>query len=157
MRENLAAALEWWRAPRAAWSRLFSDELRAHWQGRSWPLGGQHRGRAELERAFAVADRIWPRAPEICKTEAWANRDSVLVHWFARAETWTGQPLRCSGWAVWTFRGGRVVGWRNYLDTSFQAEVTRGWREAIGAALGKGLPNWEAPQRPFYPDPMAHV
>jgi ketosteroid isomerase-like protein len=157
MRENLAAALEWWRAPRAAWSPLFSDDLRAHWQGRSWPLGGEHRGRAALEHAFEVAQRIWPRAPEIAKTEAWANRDSVLVHWFARGETWDERPLRCSGWAVWRFGGDRVVEWRNYLDTSFQAEVTRGWREVVGPALGKVLPSWPVPERPFYPDPMAHT
>jgi ketosteroid isomerase-like protein len=156
MRENLAVALEWWQAPRPGWSLLFADDLRAHWQGRSWPLGGEHRGRAALERAFEVSRRIWPAPPEVVKTEGWANRDSVLVHWFARGETWKGRPLRCSGWAVWTFRGGRVSEWRNYLDTSFQAELTRGWREAVGPALGKALPNWPVPERPFYPDPMAH-
>jgi len=156
MRESLAAAVAWWSAPRAAWSPLFAEDLRVHWQGRSWPLGGEHRGRAALERAFEVAARVWPAAPEIVKTEAWSNADSVLVHWFARGATWKAQPLRCSGWAVWTFRGGRVAEWRNYLDTSFQAELTRGWREAVGPALGKGLPNWPAPERPYYPDPMQH-
>jgi ketosteroid isomerase-like protein len=156
MRENLAAALEWWRAPRLEWSELFADDVRAHWQGRSWPLGGEHRGRAALERVFEVARRIWPGDAEIVKTEAWANRDAVLVHWFARGATWTAQPLRCSGWAVWTFRGGRVAEIRNYLDTSFQAEITRGWRDAVGPGLGKGLPNWPVPERPYHPDPMAH-
>jgi hypothetical protein len=64
------------------------------------------------------------------KTEAWANRDSVLVHRFARGENWQRQALRCSGWAVGTFRAGRVAEWRSYLDTGFHAELTRGWREA---------------------------
>lgn len=156
MKENLAAASEWWQAPRSGGTGLFADDVRVHWQGRSWPLGGAHQGRAALERVLEVARRVWPRPPEIVKTELWANRDSVLVHWFVRSETWKGQPLRDSGWAVWKFREGRVVEWRNYVDTSLHAEGTIGWREAVGPELGKPLPNWPVPERPFYPDPLAH-
>jgi ketosteroid isomerase-like protein len=156
MRDALEAAAHWWQAPLRRGSELFSDDVQAHWQGRSWPLGGLHRGRAALENVLEVAQRLWPDPLETVKTELWANRDSVLIHWFARGATWKGQPCRDSGWAVWRFRGGKVAEWRNYVDTSFQAELTGGWRERVGPALGSGLPNWPVPERPFYPDPMSH-
>ena len=156
MRENLAAAVEWWQAPRGQSHALFADDVHVRFQGRLWPLGGDHRGRAALERLFETARKVWPEASEIVKTELWANDDSVLVHWFTRNRTWNGQPCRNSGWAVWRFAGGKVVAWRNYVDTSFYAEVLDGWREAVGEAIGSRLPNWPQPGERRYPDPMAH-
>ncbi len=156
MRKRLDASMRFWEAPRSASRDLFADDVDVHFQGRSWPLGGHHRGREGVERLFEVASRIWPEPSEIVKTEFWANDDSVLVHWFSRNETWKGQPCRNSGWAVWQFAGERVVRWRNYVDTSFYAEVHDGWREAVGRGLGQGLPNWPLPGDVKYPDPMAH-
>ena len=156
MRERLAAAIEWWSAPRKHSHQPFSDDVHVYLQGRLWPLGGHHRGRQALDRLFEVAHRIWPQPSEIAKTEFWANDDSVLVHWFTRNQTWNGQACRNSGWAVWTLRGDNVAEWRTYVDTSFYAEVHRGWRDAVGTALGERLPNWPVPTYPLYPDPMAH-
>ncbi len=92
----------------------------------------------------------------IVKTEFWANEDSVLIHWFSRNRTWKGQPCRNSGWAVWKFDGDRVAQWRNYVDTSFYAELHEGWREVVGPELGRALANWPLPGDVKYPDPMAH-
>ena len=156
MRDRLAGAIEFWKAPRSGSRDLFADDVDVLFQGRSWPLGGHHRGREGVERVFLVAGRIWPRPSEIVKTECWANEDSVLIHWFTRNETWKGRSCRNSGWAVWKFEGERVTEWRNYLDTSFYAEVLDGWREAVGPELGLQLPNWPQPTGSRYPDPMAH-
>ncbi len=156
MGDRLDAAIEFWSAPRSGSLDLFSDDVDVHFQGRFWPLGGRHRGRECVERLFEVARRIWPDPSEIVKTEFWANEDSVLIHWFTRNETWKGQPCRDSGWAVWRFDGDRVSEWRNYVDTSFYAEVLDGWREAVGPELGESLPNWPLPGDTKYPDPMAH-
>ena len=57
---------------------------------------------------------------------------------------------------MWKFEGDRVTQWRNYVDTSFYAEVHDGWREVVGAKLGAQLPNWSVPGISRYPDPMAH-
>jgi ketosteroid isomerase-like protein len=156
MRANLGAAMRWWADPRQGMPELFAEDIRMRVQGRLWPLGGEHRGRAALERVFAAARAIWPRPAEIVKTELWANDDSVLIHWFTRSRTWNGQDCRASGWSVWKFRAEQVVEWRNYLNTSFYAEVHRGWREALGPELGAQLPNWVEPRSPRYPDPMQH-
>jgi hypothetical protein len=57
---------------------------------------------------------------------------------------------------VWKFEGERVAEWRNYVDTSFYAEVLDGWREILGAKLGQHLPNWVPPAGSRHPDPMVH-
>jgi ketosteroid isomerase-like protein len=156
MHDRLAAAMEFWRAPRSGSRDLFADDVDVFFQGRSWPLGGHHRGREGVECLFEVVSRLWPQPSEIVETEFWANEDSVLTHWFTRNETWKRQACRNSGWAVWRFEGDRVVQSRNYVDTSFYAEVHEGWREAVGARLGEQLPNWPLPEGSRYPDPMAH-
>ena len=156
MRDRLAAAIAFWEAPRSGSRDLFADNVDVQFQGRSWPLGGHHLGREGVERLFEVAGRIWPQPSEIVKSEFWANEDSVLIHWFTRNETWKGQACRNSGWAVWKFEGERVAEWRNYVDTSFYAEVLDGWREILGAKLGQHLPNWVPPAGSRHPDPMVH-
>jgi ketosteroid isomerase-like protein len=151
MRSNVERVQEWWKAPRKGSSALFADDLHVYFQGRSWPLGGHHRGRQGLERIFEGAKRIWPEPPTIVKTNLWANDDRVLVQWFTKSRTWKDQPCRNSGWTVWKFAGDKVVDWRMYTDTSYYAELTAGWREAFSEAFGSQLPNWQLPHGPRYP------
>ena len=156
MRERLEATRQWWAAPRAGTMDLFADDVQVYYQGRLWPLGGHHQGRQSLERLFNVAHKVWPEPSDMVKAEFWANDDSVLIHWFTRNKTWQGVDCRNSGWSVWNFRGEKVANWRNYVDTSFYAEVHEGWRDAVGEELGSGLPNWREAGLVRYPDPMAH-
>ena len=61
MRHRLEAAIEFWSCPaERLLSSCSADDVDVHFQGRSWPLGGHHRGRDGVERLFEVASRIWP-------------------------------------------------------------------------------------------------
>lgn len=156
LKADVEAAEAFWRDPRKGDAKLFADDAHVFFQGRSWPLGGHHHGRAALERVSEASRRIWPDAPRIVKTNLWARDGRVLVQWFAKSRTWKGQDCRNSGWTIWTFRDHRVVDARTYTDTSFYAEVHAGWREHFGAELASQLPNWPVPQGAKYPRPEEH-
>jgi ketosteroid isomerase-like protein len=155
MRANFEAARAWWESTGDSSSAIFADDVRVFLQGRLWPLGGHHRGRAQLERLFEVSRRLWPRS-RFARTNFWADPERVLVEWFREMETWRGQACREGGFTVWTFRGARVVDVRTYVDTSFHAEVLADWRDAVGEPLGRELPNWKEPGTPRYPRPEEH-
>lgn len=162
MQERLARAIKCWNAPNRGDTSLFSDEslfsddVDVFFQGRLWPLGGHHRGRAALERLREVADAIWPGSRRIVKTNFWADESRVLVEWFREAHTFKGQPFRDGGFTVWDWSGDRVSAVRSYVDTSLHAELLTGWREHLGEHLGSALPNWPVPSEPRYPETDAH-
>jgi ketosteroid isomerase-like protein len=155
VRGRLETAIGWWGASRAD-DALFTDDVDVFFQGRLWPLGGHHRGRAALERVRAVERRLWPGRARIVQANFWADESRVLIEWFREARTWRGQDFREGGFTVWEWRGDRVAATRTYVDTSLHAELLCGWRDVVGASLGATLPNWTEPPRPRYPRPDEH-
>jgi ketosteroid isomerase-like protein len=156
MRERLARTIEWWRDPRNADDAVFDENFDVFFQGRLWPLGGHHRGRASLARLREVMDLLWPGPEQMVKTNFWANETRVAVEWFREARTWKGQAFREGGFTVWDWRDDRVEAVRTYVDTSLHAELTQGWREKLGSRLGKGLPNWPPAPKRRYPTTDFH-
>lgn len=157
MRERLARAIEWWREPRSADASLFDESVDIFFQGRIWPLGGHHRGRAGLERVREVTGEIWPGPLEMVRTNFWANDDErIAIEWFRKARTWKGQAFREGGFTVWDWQGDRVTAVRTYLDTSLHAELTRGWRQKLDPRLGRDLPSWSEPPGVRYPKTDDH-
>jgi len=177
---NLAVAIEWWEGRSGSGgpsgsagghdttpgtSRLkpdldvdlqpFSADVDVFFQGRVWPLGGHHRGRAALERLCAVSRRLWPES-RIVKANFWAAENRVLIEWFREARTWTGRACREGAFTVWEFDQGKVSAVRTYVDTSYWAEVLEGWRAVVGRELGAALPNWPEPGNPRHPQPERH-
>jgi ketosteroid isomerase-like protein len=154
-------ARQWWADAAAAGdggsfsTGVFDDDVEIFYQGRLWPLGGRHYGRAGLERIQQVSRRLWPEC-RLVKTNFWAADNRVLIEWFRQGRTWSGRSCREGAFTVWEFEGERVARVRTYLDTSYWAELLTGWREVVGEALGSALPNWEDPGVPRYPRPALH-
>ena len=156
MRERLERTLAWWAAPRAGADDPFADTVDVFFQGRLWPLGGHHRGRAALERLREVVAVIWPEPPRMVRTNGWADESRVLVEWFRESRSFAGQDFRDGCFTVWDWDGDRVTAVRSYVDTSLHAELLAGWRDRVGERLGAALPNWPEPPEPRYPDTEAH-
>jgi len=156
MRERLSRAIEWWQSPRDADNALFDDDVDVFFQGRLWPLGGRHRGRAGLERVREVAAALWAGPQQVVKANFWTDETRILIEWFRKAQTWKGQDFREGGFTVWDWPGERVEAVRTYVDTSMQAELLTGWRAHLGEARGSALPNWPEAGTPRYPTSDAH-
>lgn len=155
MRPAFEAARAWWQGPGPRANAIFADDVHLFFQGRLWPLGGRHRGRASLERAREVWRRVFPHS-RVVRANLWAGDGRVLVEWFAERSTFRGRDCRDEGFTVWDWRDGRIAAVRTYVDTSFYAEILDGWRRAVGEELGRDLPCWDPPGAPRYPRPDEH-
>jgi len=156
LRAHLTRVQDWMEDPAQRDSEIFSDDVLIFFQGRLWPLGGEHRGRRSLQTLAAVAQRVWPNGQRVVRANYWAAEDRVLVEWFVEYQTWRGQACREGGFSVWHFEGERVTSVHTYVDTSFHTEVLGGWQDVVGAELGGGLPCWVIPPVPRYPRPSEH-
>ena len=154
LQDVLRRTRTWWENPDCE-APPFANDVEIFFQGRLWPLGGRHRGRAGWQRVREVANRLWSDV-HFPRLNFWAGDDRVLVEWFCERTLFDGRRCRDGGFSVWHWQDDAVVSVRNYVDTSLYAEVLTGWRDVVGEALGRELPNWEAPGTPRYPNPSGH-
>jgi hypothetical protein len=133
----------------------YADGIHSFLPG-TWVIAGHRYDKENILKLLEAVRRVWTERSAFHQNDYWLGEDAICTEWSSTNGVWNGRRCRNSGRAVWKFRDNRVVYWRNYLDICFYAEVHAGWREAIGPALGRDLPNWPEPSLPLYPDPMAH-
>jgi ketosteroid isomerase-like protein len=104
---------------------VLHPEIEWH-QAQGLPHGGLYTGVDEVRRAiFAPLDEEWWDGFRADPEQFIDGGDEVVVlgRYTARAKA-TGKPLAVPFVHVWTIRDGRVVRFRQFLDTA-------GWNEAL--------------------------
>jgi ketosteroid isomerase-like protein len=97
-------------------------------QAEGLPHGGHYRGLEEVRRViFEPLDEEWWDEFSAVPGEFLEAGDEVVVlgRYYARAKA-TGKPLDVPFVHLWTFRDGKAVRFRQFLDTA-------GWNAALSA------------------------